>query len=135
MIVSGDITEITFNHPKVGSGTLYPKAAEDSEFDTGGFRSADDASAIVGSGKRINKLNRVCWMLSTTVGWDMNDAEELEKLTELAGEPEEAQWTISHANGSVYGGSGSVVGDVKGNGNTGLIPLKLQGSDKMKKIV
>lgn len=135
MIVSGDIIEITFNHPIVGSGTLYPKASEDSEFDTGGFRSADDNAGIVGSGTRINKLNRVPWGLTTTIGWDMNDAQELEKLSKLAGQPKEAQWTISHVNGSVYGGSGTVVGDVKGNGNSGVIPLKLQGSNELKKIV
>ena len=38
----GDILEITFNHPTLGSGTIYPKSGEDSTLITGGFRSEDE---------------------------------------------------------------------------------------------
>ena len=57
MAVGGDITEITYNHPTIGSGVFYPKAAEDNTFDTGGLRSDDDANMIDGAGNMIDKMN------------------------------------------------------------------------------
>jgi hypothetical protein len=53
MATGGDIIEITFNHPSIGSGTLFPKAGEDSTYNTGGFRSADDDNMIDGAGNMI----------------------------------------------------------------------------------
>ena len=34
-VVGGDIVELTFNHPTLGSGIIFPKSAEDSTFDLG----------------------------------------------------------------------------------------------------
>ena len=134
MVVSGDLTEVSYNHPTLGSGTWFPKAAEDNTFDDGGFRSDDDANGVDGGGNTIRKLNQVRWSLETTVSWNMNSANELEKASQLAASPVEADWTISHANGTVWKGTGAPVGDVKGNGNTGLMQIKISGGGKMKKI-
>src|SRR5688572_7600879 len=135
MAVGGDIIEITYNHPTLGSGVIFPKAAEDSTFDLGGFRSNDDANMIDGSGAAIDQMNRVRWSLEATVAWDMNTDLTLEKLVALASSPVPASWTISHVNGSVYGGKGKPVGDLQGNGNAATFTLKISGGETLKKIV
>ena len=133
--VGGDILEITYNHPTLGSGTLFPKSNEDSTFNTGGFRSADDENMIDGGGNMIDRINRVRWSLETVISWDQNDKNELDKLKALAGSPVPAEWTVSMINGTVWGGSGKPVGDIGGNGNAATIDLKLAGGGEMKKIV
>ncbi|MBC7486082.1 MAG: hypothetical protein H7282_04970 [Cytophagaceae bacterium] len=135
MAVGGDIVEITWNHPTLGTGVVYPKAAEDSTFDHGGFRGNDDANMIDGSGKTIRQLNRVRWSVETTCSWDMNSATEVEKFSALAGDPQEADWTFTHVNGVVKGGKGSPVGDIQGNGNAATFAIKISGGGKLKNIV
>lgn len=133
--VSGDIIEVTYNHPALGSGVFYPKAAEDSTYDLGGYRSGDDANMVAGNGETIRQLNQVRWSFEVPIANDMNVRQDLEKLTALASDPLEAEWTITHINGSVHGGTGAPVGDIKSNGNAGTITLKVSGGGKMKKIV
>src|SRR6185369_11230300 len=135
MAVGGDIVEITYNHPKLGSGVIYPKAAEDSTYNKGGFQAKDDDNMIDGSGTAIDQLNRVRWSVETTIAWDMNNDLTLEKLIALSADPVPAEWTFSHVNGTVDGGLGKPVGDLKGNGNVATIPLKIAGGGVLKKIV
>lgn len=135
MAVGGDIIEITYNHPTLGSGTVYPKAAEDSTFDLGGYRSADDANMVSGNGEMIDQLNQVRWSFEGTVAWDMNTRGDLEKLTALNASPELSDWTFTHINGTVYGGKGKPVGDMQGNGNAATFTLKVSGGGGLKKIV
>ncbi len=133
MPVGGDITEITYNHPTLGSGVIFIKAAEDSTFNLGGVRSNDDMNGIDGGGRMITQLNRQRWSVDVTVAWDMNVNLDLEKLSALAGDPLDADYTISHINGSIYGGTGRPVGDIAGNGNAATFPLKLSGGGVLKK--
>ena len=135
MVVGGDIVEITFNHPTIGSGIIFPKANEDSTFDTGGFRSNDDADMVDGSGEMIDQINRKRWSFESTIAWDMNTREDLDKLSQLAADPVDADYTITHINGTVWGAKGKPVGDLAGNGNAATFPLKLAGGGKMKKII
>ncbi len=130
----GDIREITYNHPVLGSGIIYAKAKEDSTFDLGGIRTDDADDMVDGAGNPIYQMNQGRWSFETTIAWDMNTAEELEKLTALAGHPQETEWTISHLNGAIYGGTGKPVGDLKGNGNAATFPLKIAGGGRLKKI-
>jgi hypothetical protein len=132
--VGGDILEITYNHPTIGSGIWFPKANEDSTFDPGGFRGTDDANQVDGSGKKIRQLNRVGWFVETTVSWDGNVANELDQAEALAGDPVEADWTVTHINGTVWKGKGAPVGDIQGNGNTATMAIKISGGGKLKKI-
>lgn len=134
MAVGGDILEITFNHPDVGSGVIFAKSAEDSTFDRGGFRSSDDANMITGSGEVIDQMNRVRWSFETVVAWDMNEREDLEKVVALASSTIPADWTFSSINGTVYGATGKPVGDLQGNGNAATFTLKISGGGTMKKI-
>lgn len=129
--IGGDITEITFNHPTLGSGTIFPKAAEDSTYDLGGYRSDDDNNMIDGGGNMIDKMNLNRWSFEVKVAWDMNIAETLEAVVAQASSPVPAQWTFTHINGSIYGGIGKPVGDLKGNGNEATFTLKISGGGKL----
>lgn len=133
--IGGDIIEITYNHPTLGSGIWFPKSAEDSTFDLGGIRGADDANMIDGGGANIKQLNRVRWSFEGSVAWDGNTANELNQAKLLAGDPIDAEWTFTHINGTVWGGTGSPVGDIQGNGNAATMSLKVSGGGEMKKIV
>lgn len=135
MAVGGDIIEVTYNHPTLGSGILKPKAGEDSTYDVGGFRSSDDANMITGSGEMIDQINRVRWSFEVTCANDMNDRQDAEKMVALAGSPVLADWTFTNINGTVYGGKGKPVGDIQFNGNQATFTLKVAGEGKMKKIV
>lgn len=133
--VGGDILEMTFNHPRLGTGTFFPKANEDSTFDLGGFRGDDDANLVDGGGANIKKLNRARWYAEVVVAADQNVSQDLEKLSDMAADPVDATWTITHVNGAVYQGLGSPVGDVQWNGNAATVNVKIAGGAKLKKIV
>ena len=133
--IGGDILEVTFNHPTEGTGTFFPKSAEDSTYDFGGFRSSDDANMIDGSGGMIDQMNRVRPFFELTLSSDLNTKEELDKITNLAASPVLADWTVTHINGTVHAMKGKPVGDINANGNTATMKLKVAGENKMKKIV
>jgi hypothetical protein len=135
MATGGDIVSVTYNHPTIGSGTIHPKANEDSTFDLGGFRSDDSDDMIDGSGAMIDKINRKRWAFEFTASWDNNNRQELEVVNLLAASPVPATWTISHISGAVYKGAGKPVGDLKGNGNQATFPLKVAGGGILKKIL
>lgn len=134
MATGGDITEITYNHPTLGNGVLYPKSNEDSNFDPGGFRTEDDANMIDGSGKPINKINRVRWSFEGTISNDMNVNQEAEKIKAMAGDPADAAWTFQHINGTVYAGQGRPVGDISFNGNAATLKIKISGGGDLAKL-
>lgn len=135
MSATGDLIEVTYNHPILGSGIFFPKSAEDSTYDLGGFRSNDDANMIDGSGEMIDQMNRVRWSLECTLAWDMNNREDLDKLVQLSSSPVLAEWTWENVNGTVYKGTGKPVGDLQGNANTGQFSLKVAGGGVAKKVV
>jgi hypothetical protein len=66
MAIGGDILELTFNHPTIGSGVVFAKAGEDNTFDAGGLRTGDDANMIDGGGNMIQQMNRVRWSFEAT---------------------------------------------------------------------
>lgn len=134
MAVGGDIIEITYNHPTLGSGVVFPKASEDSTYDLGGFMSTDEANMVDGGGNMIDQQNRKRWFVQAVVAWDMNEREDLERLTDLNASPIPGEWTFTHINGSVYKGTGKPVGDLQGNGNAATFTLKVAGGGKAKKI-
>lgn len=135
MAVGGDITEVTYNHPTLGSGVLYPKAGEDSTYDLGGFRSNDEDQGIDGGGNMIDQMNRRRWSFEVPISVDMLVNLETEKLVAMASSPVPATWTFTNINGSVYAGKGKPVGDLQPNGNTTILNLKIAGGSILKKIV
>ena len=134
MFVGGDILEVTFNHEVEGSGTFFCKSGEDGTLDPGGLRANDDAASVASNGKMINLINRVLASFETTIAWDMVDQDELDKLRRMSASPILGDWTISSVSGAIWGGKGKPVGDLKGNTNTGLIPLKLAFEGEVKRI-
>lgn len=127
MAVGGDIIEITYNHPSLGSGTLFPKSSDASSYDLGGFRSKDEAAAIDGSGAMIDTMNQVRGYFESTVSNDMNGSKELEKVSALAAHPVPATWTFSVINGITYSGTGKPVGDLTGDVDKATFKLKVAG--------
>jgi len=133
MAVGGDIIEVSYNHPTIGSGVLFPKASEGNTYDTGGFRSKDEASAIDGSGTMIDSMNRVRGFFEVVISNDMNSNQELEKMVELATSPVVASWVFTCINGVSYRGDGKPVGDLQGDVDKATFKLKVA-SGLFKKI-
>ena len=132
--VGGDIKEVTYNHPTLGSGSFFPKAGEDSTYDLGGLRINDDANGIDGAGNAIIQMNMARWSFEIVISHAMNDREEAQKIKDLASNPQPADWTFSHINGAIYGGKGWPVGDLNFNGNAGTATLKVSGGGDLKRI-
>lgn len=133
-VVGGDVTEITFNHPTLGNGIIFPKSSEDSTYDLGGFRSNDDANAVDGGGNMMDEMSRVRWSLEATVAWDMNVRKDLETITAMAGSPVPAVWTWTNINGINYKATGKPVGDMQGNGKAATFSLKISGGGIAKQV-
>ena len=131
MATGGDIIEVTYNHPTLGTNIFSPKAAEDSTYDLGGFKGNDDANMISGSGKNIRQLNHNRWFFEVVYTWEDGD---LERMSDLAGDTVEAEWTFTHKNGTVYRGLGSPVGDIQGNGNAATFTAKISGGGILEQI-
>lgn len=132
--VGGDIRELTCNHPDEGSVVLKCKAAEDNTYDLGGVRGNDDANNVTGAGESIRTLNNRGWRVNVTVAWDMNTAQDLQKVVRMAASPEEGDWTVTSINGSIYGGKGSPLGDLQANVNNATFPLVIGGGGQLKRI-
>lgn len=132
-VVGGDITEVTFAHPLLGSGVFSPKAGETNTFDLGGFRNDDDAQGITGNGTLIIKKTRTRASFEVVVAWDANLKEELGVLTKLAESNVETNWTITSSNKTVWGIKGIPVGDVQGDGSAATLTLKVAGGS-MKRL-
>lgn len=131
--IGGDIKSLEYSHEDLGSGTLYCKSNEDGTVDEGGWRINDDANQVAGDGVMILQRNRVRGSLECTMAWDMVSAETLDILTQMAASTVEADWTITHNSGAVWGGSGLPVGDIQGSTQNATISLKLAFS-KLSKI-
>ena len=133
--IGGDIIEVTCNHPTLGDYTFLPKGAEDSTYDLGGFRSADEANNVDGSGAMIDVMNRVRWSFEMTYAWEQITTDDLQNMKALAADPVPGTWTFTHINGTVYSGLGKPVGDIQANGNAGTFSVKISGGNDLEKIV
>jgi hypothetical protein len=134
MAVGGDITEITVNHPTLGSRIFFAKANEGNTYDVGGIRTEDDADSIDGGGNPIWKKNRKMGFFEVVVANDQSQSvPDADFVATLAADPVQADWTFSIINGSVYGGSGKPVGDIQPNVNDATFTLKVLGAT-FKKI-
>jgi hypothetical protein len=57
---------------------------------------------------------------------------EIENLSALAADANDATWTFVNINGIVYKMQGKPVGDINGNGNTSTVTLKVGGYNFQK---
>jgi len=134
MAVHGDIIEVTYNHPTLGSGVFYPKAAEGNTFDPGGIRTSDDANGIAGDGSLIVTKNRTRAFFEVMIENDMNIRNDVQVIQSLAANSVPAEYTISIINGTVWAGSGFPVADIAPDVNAGTMTLKIA-AGTFKKIV
>ena len=126
--VGGDVIEVSYSHPTLGTGKFYPKAGEDNTYDLGGFRGNDDANMIAGNGESIRQLNRVRGFFECVYANDMNTKQDYEQACALAADPVEATWTFTGQNGVVYTMIGSPVGDIQPNINQATFTMKVMGT-------
>lgn len=133
-VIGGDVKEITFNHPVIGSGVLFPKSGEDTTLDPGGYKSKDDNASVDAAGRNIRILNNSRWNFSTVISWDSVNSKELDKLDKMSASPIDATFTFQFANGSVFAGTGAPVGDINGSVSGATTALKLAGGGKCEQI-
>lgn len=131
----GDILEITYNHPTLGSGVIYPKSGEGFTIDFGGVRADDDEASITGSGESIYKLNNKRWSVEGTVANDTSTRKEYNAIVSMVETSQEAEWTFTHRSGSIFSAKGIPVGDLKTDLNEATFTLKISGGGKIKQIV
>lgn len=134
MASGGDIIEITYNHPTLGTGVFLPKAGEDNSYFPGGVTTGSDANMITASGDPIWQQNRSRGYFVATVANEQNTKQDLEKIIELSASPVPADWTFSVINGVTYGGKGKPVDVPEGNINQSTFSLRVEGG-QFKKIV
>lgn len=132
MSVHGDITEITFNHPMLGSGSLFAKSGEGNTYDPGGIRTADDSNSITGNGDLMYQKNRVRGFFEATIQNDQNVRNDAAIVAALQADPLEADWTFSIINGTTFAGKGKPVGDINPDLNAGTFTLKVTGREFLK---
>ena len=125
----GDIIEISYNHPTVGSGVLSPVASQDNEYDLGGVRTDDDENKVTSKGEAIYTMNNKRWKVTALVTSDMNVRKEFEKIDAMSSSIDEATWSFLHINGTVYSGKGKPVGDLKLNVNQSTFSLIISGGN------
>lgn len=125
MASHGDIIEVTYSHPTLGSGVLRPKSNEGNTFQIGGIRNNDDANMITGQGTVMFQKNRIVGSFEIVVENDMNVEQDNLKIAQLQASPVDATWVVSHINGSVYKGVGQPVGDIATDVNAGTFTLKV----------
>lgn len=132
--IGGDLTEITCNHPTLGSFNFATKSNESYTLDPGGKRSNDDAGMVAGDGTFIDQMNSVRWSFEGPLMADFDSGNELENLPKLAASSELATWTFSHISGVVWTGKGKIVGDINVDTNTAQMTAKLAGGGILEKL-
>lgn len=125
MAKGGDINEITFAHPTVGTGVFLPKGSESNTLDLGGFRNTDDASMIAGGGELIQTKNRVAGSFECVIANDADTRQDLQQATALAASSVDADWTVEDIHGRVYQGTGYIVGDIQEDKNASTFTIKV----------
>lgn len=133
MASHGDIREITYNHPTIGSGAFFAVSAQSITYSPGGYRTDDNANGIASNGDPIFVINQVRGHFTVIIENDTTVRNDVDILARLAEDPLPAEWTVSLLNGSTFRGKGKPVGDFEPDLNTGQVTLKIAGG-AFKKI-
>lgn len=133
-IVGGDIKEITFNHPTIGTAIFFPKSDEDSEIDLGGYKSSDEEKGVDGGGNMIDTMTLSRPSATMVIAGDMALRDDLIKLQAMMSSPVLSTITIDHVSGAIFRGTGKPVGDLKEAMKGATIQLKVAGGGTFKKI-
>ncbi|WP_036384058.1 hypothetical protein [Muricauda sp. MAR_2010_75] len=134
MYTGGDIEEVVFKHPTLGTIRCETKGNEAFTFDPGGLRSNDDDDAVTGAGEMIDSINRKRWSMEGPLVINFTDKTSLENIPNLAASPELSVVTVTMVFGKVFKGKGKPVGDIKVDTNNSQMSLKVAGGGKMLPI-
>lgn len=124
MAVHGQILEITYNHPDLGTGRFFPKSGEGNTYDLGGIRTEDSADSVTTVGDPIWVKNRVMGFFEVVIEINQVLGDD-DTLNQLAESPVQATWTFSIINGTIYQGTGFPVGDLQPDVMAGTMTLKV----------
>lgn len=132
--IGGDIKEITFTHPTIGSGSFFPQSNQNNTIKLGGVQSVDDENLIDGSGEIVETKIRTRGFVEVVVSNDMNTREDLVKAQALQASNVQADYQIAMQNDTVWSCKGAIVGSLEGDTNTTMFTLKIAYS-KIEKII
>ena len=123
----GDIKEITYNHPVIGSGRFRPKSGEGNTYNIGGFMNNDDSNSISSDGDLIMTKNRVRGTLEAVVvnSTAIGESSDAQTLQDLMNSSTPADWTFTTVADAVFAASGFPVGEVTPDLNAGTFTMKL----------
>jgi len=131
MSSSGDITEVKIIHEVVGSRIFQVKGGEDVTFDLGGYTGERMVTGIGGGHK---SLVAKAWMVENAVLETVPGDGGVEFLQDISNSTLDATIEISHINGTVYKGKGSIEGDIKQGNKEGFTTVTFSGNQKLEKI-
>jgi hypothetical protein len=135
MYIGCDFKQIGIKHSELGTVTLYPKAGENGQIETGGYTTESDPKGITGSGEAIYKQTIGRWVVETPpIAWKRSGTDTLDQIKAIANSFEEIDCTFELADGTIWVGKGKIVGDIKGATLDATIPLKFEGGGKLTRI-
>lgn len=132
----GDMIQISWNDPNLGSGTFYGKSGEDTTVNTGGAMTDDSDTNIDTAGNFINTMRLIPWKISSTISWDMINPQrrEIEMLKKLTGTVNSQDFVFTNINGVNYTGNGKVVGAVEGSAKDCTMTITFMGGGTLAQI-
>ena len=125
MAKHGDILEVRYQHPTIGTNIFHAVSSQSNELDLGGRRSEDDENKVTTTGIMIDSMSFKRGSLSVLVESDNNVREDQRVLGELAADSVDATWTVTLMSGAVYVGVGKPVGEIKGDVYAGTVQMKI----------
>jgi hypothetical protein len=123
--VGGDIIEVTYNHPTLGTGFFKAVVGEANTFQPGGFMNSDEETGLNAQGGLIIDKTRTRAFFEIVVESDLNVDEDLIRAKALAENTAPANWSISIVNGTIWSGSGVPVGAMDADIKASRFTLKV----------
>jgi len=124
-IVGGDIEELAFNDPVLGTGFFQPMKDQDNIFIPGGYENADDGM-VTGNGTLVITKNRNVGSITILLANDTTAAtSDVDIAKALQVSANEQTWTVAHSNGTVWRGKGVIVGALEANTNKSTFQIKI----------
>ena len=126
-VTGGDLKEVRFNNPDVGSGKFNSKSGETHTLMLDYYRTDDDDTNIDSGGNLLNlkSLKPGSYEFSIINDERNPNRQELETLVALSGSFSDTTWSFTSVNGIAYTATGNVVGDLALDRSKAMIPGKV----------
>ncbi|MBP1638976.1 MAG: hypothetical protein H6Q17_559 [Bacteroidetes bacterium] len=135
MFQGADFLQIGIKHATLGTLTLYPKSGENGQIDYGGLETESDQKSITGSGEAIYKTSVKRWAVETPpIAWRKSSTDTLQSIKNMANSYLECDFTFELADGTIWVGTGRIVGELKGATLDSTFPLKIEGGGKLAMV-